>query len=190
VLDYGKLEGLMYLGSVDIDDGSSYWNGMLMTLYGIPKNMALQFGTYAGVMSDLDLHRKNAEGFVIFNDYTGERLKVKQEDYIELHRVMTGLNEKQLWEWLSQGKTINEILSDLPEELHQWATPVLSRLVDDYLEFDLKVHQAFLESYHWGRKDFAVFNAGKEPVTRAALFAKYDGNDARVSEIIWKALKP
>lgn len=190
VLDYGTREGLMYLGSVVVETGENYWNGILMGCYGIPKNHCMDSGYWSEIENTISLDRRNAEGVVVLNEFTGERLKMKQEDYIELHKVMTGLNERQLWEWLSHGKTIDEILSDLPEELHVWAEPIMLNLVDDYLEFDLKVHNAFLESYHWGRKDFALFNAGKEPVTKAALFAKYDGNDVRVSEIIWKALRP
>lgn len=190
VLDYGDTDELRYLGSVINHSGMPYWNGVLIGYYDIPKNHFLVNGWYGQVLGQIDLHRPNAEGVVILNEDTGERLKLKQEDYIELHKVMTGLNERQLWEWLSQGKSIVEILAGLPEELHEWASLILNELVDDYLEFDLKVHIAFLESYPSGRKDFALFNAGKEPVTKAALFAKYDGNDVRVSEIIWKALRP
>jgi RNA ligase len=192
VLDYGKLEGLMYLGSVDIDDGSSYWNGMLMTLYGIPKNMALQFGTYAGVMSDLDLHRKNAEGFVIFNDYTGERLKVKQEDYIELHRVMTGLNEKQLWEWLSQGKKTWQILTDLPEELHGWAYPYLNKTVDEFNRLVGGINSSYAYHKQWlpDRKIFAEKIKEYPPLAKSCLFLMADMRQDRAEELIWKALKP
>jgi RNA ligase len=190
VLDYGDTDELRYLGSVEIESGKNFWDYKFMQYYRIPFNHFMISGPWNLVQDDIRLDRKNAEGVVIFNEETQERIKMKQGDYIELHRVMTGLNERQLWEWLSQGKTVDEILSDLPEELHAWAEPLMLDLVDDYLEFDLKVHNAFLESYHRGRKDFALFNAGKEPVTKAALFAKYDGNDVRVSEIIWKALKP
>lgn len=190
VLDYGDTDELMYLGSVVVETGEDYWNGMLIGYYDIPKNHFLINGEFETVVQMIDLQRPNAEGVVILNDDTGERLKLKQEDYIELHKVMTGLNERQLWEWLSEGKSIVEILSDLPEELHEWAEPILNNLVDMYLGYDRMIYQAFQESKHYDRKEFALFNQGKSPVVKGALFAHYDGNDAKVAEIIWKAVKP
>jgi len=188
VLDYGDTKELRYLGSVNIEDGEDYWNGLLMKLWGIPRNNALESGPFYQLK--LDLNRPNAEGYVLHNEDTGDRLKMKQEDYIELHRVMTGLNERQLWQWLSQGKSIVEILSDLPEELHDWANPILVHLVDQFLFMDREIFLAFRESKHFDRKEFALFNQGKDAVTKGALFAHYDGNEARVAEIIWKAVRP
>lgn len=190
VLDYGDTNELRYLGSVINHSGGHYWNGVLIGYYDMPKNHFLVNGWYGQVLGQIDLHRPNAEGVVILNEDTGERLKLKQEDYIELHKVMTGLNERQLWEWMSQGKYIPDILADLPEELHGWAKPVMVGLCDRFLNLKLEVRQAWVESRYMERKEFALFNAGKEAWMKGALFAKYDGNDVRVSEIIWKALRP
>lgn len=190
VLDYGETDELRYLGSVVIETGEDYWNGILIEHYGMPKNHFLITGQFGEVIQYVDLHRPNAEGVVILSDDTGERIKMKQEDYLELHKVMTGLNEKQLWEWLSQGKYIKEILSDLPEELHNWAKPILERLVDEYLHLKGQQVQAYRESHYLDRKEFALFNAGKPAWMKGALFARYDDNHDRVDEIIWKQVKP
>lgn len=192
VLDYGDADELRYLGSVWVYDGDAYWNGILMSHYGIPKNMAVQFGTYESVMKGLDLHRDNAEGFVIFNDDTFERLKVKQEDYIELHRVMTGLNEKQLWEWLSEGKHVSDIISDLPEELHEWAKPILTNLINEHDALSVGCFNAF--SYHRhhaiDRKDFALRIKQYPSLDKGVMFCMLDGQNERANELIWKAVKP
>lgn len=190
VLDYGDTKELRYLGSIDINNGTDYWNGMLMRHWGIPTNHFMLAGTYVGILDAIDLERPNAEGVVLFNEDTGERLKLKQEDYLELHKVMTGLNERQLWQWLTEGKSIVEILSDLPEEIHDWATPILAHLVDQFLYIDREIHLAFKESQHLDRKEFALFNQGKDAVTKGALFAKYDDDEKRLAEIIWKAVRP
>lgn len=190
VLDYGQKDGLVYLGSVDIETGEDYWNGMYIGICGMFKNHFMLVGEWGQVKEEIDLHRPNAEGVVVHREETGDRIKLKQQDYLELHKVMTGLNERQLWEWLSQGKSMIEILSDLPEEIHDWASPILVHLVDQFLYLDRKIWQAFQESKHFDRKEFALFNQGKDSVTKGALFAHYDGNEARVSEIIWKAVKP
>lgn len=192
VLDYGDADELRYLGSVWVNDGDAYWNGILMTHCEIPKNMAVQFGTYKSVMQDLDLHRDNAEGFVIFNDDTFDRLKVKQEDYIELHRVMTGLNERQLWEWLSEGKQVPEILADLPEELHGWAVPTLENLIGHFESLVHSIGRAF--QYHVSeasdRKDFAARIKEYPALDKGCMFLMLDGQFERADQLIWKSLKP
>lgn len=190
VLDYGDRTELLYLGSIWIDDGVDYWNGILMDCYDIPKNRGMYTGTYTDVLGTIDLNRPNREGVVLHNEFTGDRLKMKQEDYLELHKVMTGLNERQLWQWLSDGGYIPDILKNLPEELHAWATEVMVHLNDLFLNRKMELRQAWVESRYLDRKEFALFNAGKEPWLKGALFAKFDGNDDRVNEIIWKAVRP
>lgn len=187
VLDYGERDELVYLGSVGIGSGDSYYRDMLYMPHAERGSM--------GLLKDvlpiyLNMKRPNAEGVVIHAEEKDIRVKLKQEDYIELHKVMTGLNERQLWEWLSQGKSIVEILSDLPEELHDWANPILVHLVDQFLFRDRQIFLAFSKSEHLDRKEFALFHEGEDAVTKGALFAHYDGNEARVAEIIWKAVRP
>lgn len=193
VLDYGNLEGLVYLGSVKIEDGSNYWNGLLMCCSGIPRNNHIACDEFEHVVAQLDLNRPNAEGVVILNDFTGDRIKIKQQDYIELHRVMTGLSEKQLWEWLSEGKTYDEVMSSIPEELHEWAKPILTNLVTrvddiwDTLEgiYDRK------PPYEVGyRKVFAEWATQWTPLYKACLFLLLDNNQKKASELIWKQVKP
>lgn len=193
VLDYGNVEGLIYLGSVNIETGEDYWNGMMMRFYGIPKNHWLVQGEFEDVIRELDLNRPNAEGVVIYNDCTGERLKVKQEDYIELHKVMTGLNEKQLWQWFSEGKTYDEVMSSIPEELHEWARPILNNLterVDQYwdtLEALWDMRPQYVLGY---RKVFAEWADQWTPVYKSCLFMMLDGQYDRAGQVIWKAVKP
>lgn len=189
VLDYKNLEGLMYLGSVNIEDGYNYWNGLLMDYWGIPKNHWMLQGEWAEVLPMIDLNRSNAEGVVIYNHDTGDRLKLKQQDYIELHRVMTGLNEKQIWEWFKD-KDLEEVLVDLPEELHGWTSEVWNRIAAKFDRMSLDVIHAYYESRHLDRKQFALFNAGKPAWMRGALFAQYDNDTERAAEIIWKQVKP
>jgi len=192
VLDYGDLDALWYLGSVVVDDGSDYWNGLLIGNYGIPKNHWLVQGTWPDVTQMIDLNRPNREGVVLFNHDTGDRLKMKQEDYIELHKVMTGLNERQLWEWLSQGKKTWQILSELPEELHSWAEPILSNMAD---QFNSK--KAMIVSAYCGtdptdeRRFFAAYAKQYPPWITHGLFIMLDtSDDVRLDEHVWKQVKP
>jgi RNA ligase len=188
VLDYGDEESLRYLGSVNIADGDGYWNGLLMSYWGIPRNKVLQSAPFSQLK--LDMNRPNAEGYVLFNEGTGERLKVKQEDYLELHKVMTGLNERQIWEWMREGKYSKDILPDLPEEMHAWASRIINDLSGKFLHYKGLIFQAFKESSHMSRKEFAIFHSQKPAWMRCALFARLDKNYDQEDEILWKLVRP
>lgn len=192
VLDYGDTTELRYLGSVNIEDGSDYWNGLLMTSWGIPKNHFMLSGEFEAVVQHVDLNRPNREGVVIHCEDRGMRLKMKQEDYLELHKVMTGLNERQLWEWLSEGKYIKDILSDLPEEMHEWARPILTDLVNKHAELVERIGNAF--QYHikkaTDRKDFALRIKEYPSLDKGAMFCMMDNQFERADALVWKAVRP
>lgn len=193
VLDYGDMDDLIYLGSVAKDTGEEYWNGLYINICGITKNHWLVQGEFEDVIRELDLNRPNAEGVVILNEITGDRIKVKQEDYIELHRVMTGLNEKQLWQWASDGKTYDEIMESIPEELHSWAEPIVQVMfahatdIWDTLE---AIWEKAPSDLLKDRKAFAIWTEQWTPLYRACLFLMLDRQESRIRELIWKQVKP
>lgn len=192
VLDYGTREGLMYLGSVVVETGENYWNGILMGCYGIPKNHCMDSGYWSEIENTISLDRRNAEGVVVLNDFTGERLKMKQEDYIELHKVMTGLNERQIWEWMRDKKWIDDILLDLPEEMHEWAKKTFSDILTEYQTILDRVSMAYCDLI-WVKDDRKAFAKGAQaydPLTKALLFLELDNARDRMYELIWKAVRP
>lgn len=61
--------------------------------------------------------RKNAEGYVVWIDMH-TAVKIKQQDYIELHRIVTGLTKKEVWRWLRDG-VFSDRLEHVPEEFQE-----------------------------------------------------------------------
>jgi len=193
VLDYGDEESLRYLGSVDIRSGKDFFDYKYMMYYGVKLNHFMMAGSWGHVREMIDLKRPNAEGVVVLNEETGDRLKLKQEDYIELHKVMTGLNEKQLWQWASDGKTYDEIMASIPEELHSWAEPILRDLfnrVQDYWDALEALWYNVSPELKKDRKAFAKWSEKWTAVYRSCLFMMLDGQESRVAELIWKQVKP
>lgn len=65
------------------------------------------------------LNVENQEGYVLrFGN--GERIKVKFEEYIRLHRIVTGVSSKTVWEYLRDDKPFEELLSRVPDEFNAW----------------------------------------------------------------------
>ena len=62
----------------------------------------------------------NSEGFVVLFPKADVRVKLKFAEYINLHRVYTGLSSHAIWKMLYDGKTVDAIIQAVPDELQPW----------------------------------------------------------------------
>lgn len=99
VIDYGNQEDLFLLGCVEIRSGRT----MEAELVAWPGPRVSRFG-HMTLRDALAIEpRQNAEGVVLtlFEREPEMRVKIKQEDYVALHRIITGLTERSVWEHLA-----------------------------------------------------------------------------------------
>jgi RNA ligase len=61
----------------------------------------------------------DAEGFVI-RFKNGFRMKIKGDEYCRLHRILTNISNRDLWEYLKHNKRLDEILEKVPDEFYKW----------------------------------------------------------------------
>lgn len=61
----------------------------------------------------------NKEGFVIRYD-SGERVKIKFTDYLKLHKTVTNISNKSIFELCRTGKKLEELLENIPDEFNGW----------------------------------------------------------------------
>ncbi|WP_371793115.1 hypothetical protein OG285_32820 [Streptomyces sp. NBC_01471] len=188
VCDYGALDDLVLLGGVDIATGTPLpadelpWDG--------PRVDTFAFSTLADALAAPP--RPGAEGFVLrFPGHDNTMIKVKQDDYVALHRIITGLNARAVWERLGAGDTVAEICDGLPDEFHDWVKDVAAELAgqcNEILAESLEEHQRIVEALPKGRtrKDYAL-HASRSPM-RAWLFMLLDGRDP--SARIFHTLRP
>lgn len=119
VLDYGSMDDLVHLGGISIESGISidirgWYSGWLG-----PKAEIFGYNTLAEALEQPP--RPNAEGYVIeyVDDSRDVRLKIKQEDYVALHRILTGTSARTIWEYMAVNAC--EHLMD-PKKPKLWAT--------------------------------------------------------------------
>ncbi|MGP4092991.1 RNA ligase [Nonomuraea sp. KM90] len=192
VVDYAGADDLFLLGAVDKANGYvvgpdwvSGWSGPRATVFSVR--------TLADALALPP--RPGAEGVVVRLVESGRMVKLKQADYVALHKVITGLNARGVWELLGDGKTVADICEPLPDEFHQWVRDLAGGL---QVQADMaygaarathaniveKLDQAYPDG--WERKHYA------EWATRCAspawLFNLLDGRDPRPG--IWKTLRP
>jgi RNA ligase len=65
-----------------------------------------------------NLNESGKEGFVIRFHPSGYRVKIKFEEYVRLHKIMTNFSTRNVWETLSNGEDILSSLVDVPDEFH------------------------------------------------------------------------
>lgn len=197
VVDYGDKATLKHLGFVQrssgLYTGVPQFNPRLSAVDAVDEFL---FKTVGEALQNLD--RKNAEGFVLWlNSF--EAVKVKQDDYVELHRIVTGLNKKSVWRALSQGHPeYMKLLVQLPDELYAWAEAVGNSLNRQFAMEMQAIDEAYIDVLEYledndidptDRKAFAqTVQARVQKFYQGYMFSLADSRD--ITEKIWKSLEP
>ncbi|RKR92640.1 RNA ligase [Micromonospora pisi] len=188
VLDYDGLDDLILLGGVGIGDGAVYDPSWFGTWYG-PIVEHFPAATFADALAMPP--RPNAEGVVVRSLVDGGMVKIKQADYVALHRIVTGFNARVIWQHLMDGKPLADLIAPLPDEFHDWCKAVaytLSKRVDEAEAAAQWVFGLILAQLpdEFPRRDFAALAAPH--ALRWALFNLLDGKD--ITAELWKRAKP
>ncbi len=158
VLDYDGLDDLILLGAVQNKYGWYYGPLQAQAMLNWPGPVTEVF-EYHTLNDCFGVYRPNVEGLVIRAG--SEMVKIKQADYIALHKLVTGLNEKAVWERLRAGETRDSICSSLPDEFHGFVEQTADELEDDFNAIYLLAHQDYCKVMNkmksgFTRKDFAL----------------------------------
>lgn len=98
VVDYRGMDDLVLLGAVDIATGATVGPGWISGWDG-PQVEVFPYRTLADALEAEP--RVGAEGLVVHFPATGERVKLKQADYVALHRILTMTTARTVWEYLA-----------------------------------------------------------------------------------------
>lgn len=126
VVNYGAADRLALLDVIDNRTGKSDLESFDVMYWDDKAEKKL----IAGGFSDSITHDipQGEEGFVLYWPGSGFRCKMKSAEYVELHRTITGLSKKSVWEMLGQGKTVDQIAEVVPDELHDWLRKTVREL--------------------------------------------------------------
>lgn len=193
VVDYGGMEDLVLLDVVSNRTGRSCGP----TGQGWPGPVVAAYEGYEEI-SDLAAAPQpdNAEGYVI-RFAGGMRVKVKHDEYVRLHRIVTGVSTKTVWRYLKDGLSMDELLDRVPDEFFDWLTAETRKLRDAYSAIEREAQAVYagimrdLDGWYGigsreFRKDFAM--RAQQSEHRAILFQMLDGKV--YSDAIWKQLEP
>ena len=122
------------------------------------------------------------------------RCKIKFEDYVALHRIVTQVSSYDIWENLrDNGKLPESFLKNVPDEFYDWVKKVEGELLENF-KFTKSFHTAHFNSVKRSgiveRKDFARVFVGIQDgrINSGILFLMLDGKE--VDRKIWDMIKP
>lgn len=204
VVDY-DFEGLVMLGIVNIPDGTE-----------LPYDTVKQIADHcefkctdrydSGVLKLVGVDEENREGYVLSYDVPGKspvKVKVKFEDYVRLHRVVTGVSPKAIWELLATGAD-RSFIEATPEHFRNWARSWVDKLYDEFNElYAIACHIYLGRPYQFLPMSDSDYRAKcaeyfkkecKEEIASGTLgvcFAMLDHKNAvQIEQMIWKLIKP
>ncbi len=183
VIDYKGERKLIFLGARDIE------TGRIFTPEWFP-DITRYFESVKEI-KDYAKPRDNAEGVVLYFD-NGFMCKVKYEEYIRLHRLVTGVTARSIWDMLRHNGSLKELLERVPEEFSKWVQGVANGLMEEYKKIAIEAEEKFDAIYisTETRKEFAlkVFSMKDSKKYSALMFKMYDKKP--MNEMIWMMIKP
>jgi len=114
------------------------------------------------------------EGYVLVFE-NGERLKIKYENYLKLHKQVSNLTVQNAFGWIKSGELLEKILEIIPDEYHPWYNNITSKINVEYDRINkFCYYDYFAEYFELNKRDFAL-NIKDHPY-KTLLFKIYNNN--------------
>lgn len=181
VIDYGARRELVLLAAIETATGRELPHSDLKQ-FGFP--VVERFDGLTDFAVICAQERPGCEGFVIRFE-SGLRVKIKHAEYKRLHKLLTGVTPRHVWESLKDGKSLSEMAEHVPDEFYQWLKSVEQKIRDDYGNIEVTCKQQFRDGFPT-RKDAAAYF--KTCVYPTVMFLMHDKRD--YSPAIWKLIYP
>lgn len=177
VVDYGDDEKLVLILIIETK------TGIEIPLEDIGFPLVKEYTNFSKIEELTQQQWENHEGFVIRFE-NGFRVKVKFEEYVRLHRILTQFSTVDIWECLSGEQSLHALLENVPDEFFDWVKKVESDLKMQFqaIEEDCKKYFKVLET----RKETAMYFLSHPH--KDVLFNMLDERD--YAKTIWRKIKP
>lgn len=197
VLDYQDFEGLVLLSIVFNENGSEMSPIFVQEIAGklgcrYPETY--MYKKLTDILEDINTPLfKGKEGVVVcWHQYNSApfRIKIKTEEYVLLHKVITQINEHRIWETLKDSKE-KELESILPDEIYEWYNSIVVQLHQNYN----MIYQQVLSDYNSLMQSFKD-RTRKELALEILKNHKYPHISFRlldgkiITEQIWNLIEP
>jgi RNA ligase len=143
VVNYGNRRELILLGIFNRETGQEILN---FDICDIPKAITFNI-TIEDAIKQQKTISKDQEGFIVrFN--SGLRVKIKGEEYVKIHRIISNMSPLSIWEVMENGKVAQSYIENIPEEYRDEITKeYVIPLEDKYKIIKLEIKEQ-LQSFY------------------------------------------
>lgn len=226
VVDYGGRRDLVLLAAfaadgteVPLAEAAPHWEGIgsVVTLWpAMPLDELIALTESSTLPGGAAATGMDAEGFVL-RFASGVRAKAKLSEYVRLHKVLTGVTERDIWRGhgiqrfaalpakqlaqglnctvadieASGGKPLDALLEQVPDEFDTWVREVITRLEAEAARHERAIDEAYAGLVHLAgdRGAFArAVNALEDRTVRPAMFMRLDGRPTELTT--WRQVRP
>jgi RNA ligase len=194
VVDYGDEEKLVVLGAYNNETGKEVEVGEMVNE---GWEVVMMYKTWGEDWETLKKEiSKDNEGYVI-RFSSGMRMKIKGDEYVRLHKILTNFSSKDIWELLKNGEALEPFLERVPDEFDDWVKRTAMNLRYSFHSIDERAGK-YHDGFRYGKfndkeveptkKEFAEY-VKQFPVELAAVMFKI-WDKRPYDYIIWNMIKP
>jgi len=190
VVDYFEEEMLVLIGITHFQHDFTYGEIMAhITNNNIDIPVVNKYNAVTDIAELKNRNNVNEEGYVL--RYKNFRMKIKFEEYCNLHSIMTNTSTKDIWKWLKEERDINYLLVDIPDEFDEWVKEQVGILQNNYDLVEYKARHNYKKIINK-----LAGNPSKKEFALLALQSEYSGilfkmfENKRYDDIIWKSIEP
>jgi len=194
VVDYGDEEKLVVLGAYNNETGKEV---EVSEMVNEGWEVVMMYKTWGEDWETLKKEiSKDNEGYVI-RFSSGMRMKIKGDEYVRLHRILTNFSSKDIWELLKNGEALEPFLERVPDEFDDWVKRTAMNLRYSFHSIDERAGK-YHDGFRYGKfndrypeptkKEFAEYIKQFPTELAAVMFKMWDKRP--YDYIIWNMIKP
>lgn len=184
VVDYGQTEDLVLLGAIHTDSGQEL--DIEQIDLGFTKVEKYDVTDFR-VLKALNL--KNQEGYVIRFQPSNFRMKIKFDEYVTLHGIVTEFSTKKVWEILKDGQDLEKLLEMVPDEFYDKVKVVYDDLNSQFSSLKERAQKVSKECEKFQtRKEIALWLQKDHRDIMPLVFGLLDNKE--IDKTIWMMIKP
>jgi RNA ligase len=188
VVDYAGMDDLVLLGCVNIKSGRSAAPRTAKEWWAWPGPVVEEYPAW-NVEKLIAQDRKDREGYVLWFPASDWRVKVKHDTYLQLHRIVTNANTKNVWRAWCENDL--DTIYSLPDEFRAGIDAYLNDLHQRYHvlydEAKRLYDSALVHAPGRERAEYVIGHASSKSI-QAAVFAMINGKDHK--RPLMRALEP
>ena len=192
VVDYGTDEKLVLLGAYNNETGEEVKVGE-MNGWEVVKMYKTWGEDWKTLKKEIS---KDNEGYVI-RFSSGMRMKIKGDEYVRLHRILTNFSTKDIWELLKNEEDLAPFLERVPDEFDDWVKRTAMSLRYSFYGISERAGK-YHDGFRYGKyndkeveptkKEFAEYVKQFPKELSAVMFKMWDKKP--YDHIIWSMIKP